>query len=79
KAAQFLNFITELADGYDTVVGERGVKLSGGQRQLVAIARVFLKNPSKLILEEATSSLDLENERYIQESLQTIAAERTTI
>ncbi|WP_139316621.1 ABC transporter ATP-binding protein, partial [Bacillus cereus] len=79
KAAQIHDFIIELPDGYDTVVGERGVKLSGGQRQRVAIARVFLKNPSLLILDEATSALDLENERYIQEALQTLAADRTTI
>ena len=55
------------------------MKLSGGQRQRVAIARVFLKNPSVLILDEATSALDLENERYIQEALQTLVADRTTI
>ncbi|OUB32952.1 ABC transporter ATP-binding protein [Bacillus cereus] len=79
KAAQIHHFITELPDGYDTVVGERGIKLSGGQRQRVAIARVFLKNPSLLILDEATSALDLENERYIQEALQRLASERTTI
>jgi subfamily B ATP-binding cassette protein MsbA len=79
KAAQIHDFIIELPDGYNTVVGERGVKLSGGQRQRVAIARVFLKNPSLLILDEATSALDLENERYIQQALQTLAADRTTI
>lgn len=79
KAAQIHDFIIDLPDGYNTVVGERGVKLSGGQRQRVAIARVFLKNPSVLILDEATSALDLENERYIQEALQTLAADRTTI
>ncbi|EAO56145.1 Multidrug/protein/lipid ABC transporter family, ATP-binding and permease protein [Bacillus thuringiensis serovar israelensis ATCC 35646] len=79
KAAQIHDFIIDLPDGYNTVVGERGVKLSGGQRQRVAIARVFLQNPSVLILDEATSALDLENERYIQEALQTLAADRTTI
>lgn len=79
KAAQIHEYIMSLPDGYDTVVGERGVKLSGGQRQRIAIARVFLKNPSLLILDEATSALDLENEHYIQEALQTLAAERTTI
>lgn len=79
KAAQIHEYIMSLPDGYDTVVGERGVKLSGGQRQRIAIARVFLKNPSLLILDEATSALDLENERYIQEALQHLAADRTTI
>ncbi|MCM3737512.1 ABC transporter ATP-binding protein/permease [Bacillus cytotoxicus] len=79
KAAHIHDFIMSLPDRYETVVGERGVKLSGGQRQRIAIARVFLKNPSLLILDEATSALDLENERYIQESLQTLAADRTTI
>lgn len=79
KAAQIHDFIMDLPDGYHTVVGERGVKLSGGQRQRVAIARVFLKNPSLLILDEATSALDLENEKHIQEALQTLAANRTTI
>jgi ABC-type multidrug transport system fused ATPase/permease subunit len=79
KAAHAHDFILSLPDGYDTVVGERGIKLSGGQRQRIAIARVFLKNPSLLILDEATSALDLENEKYIQEALQILANERTTI
>ncbi|MBO9130957.1 ABC transporter ATP-binding protein [Bacillus sp. 165] len=79
KAAYAHDFIMELPNGYDTVVGERGVKLSGGQRQRIAIARVFLKNPSVLIFDEATSALDLENEKYIQETLQTLAKDRTTI
>ncbi|ENH95753.1 ABC-type transport system ATP-binding/permease protein [Gracilibacillus halophilus YIM-C55.5] len=78
KAANAHQFITDLADGYDTVVGERGVKLSGGQKQRIAIARVFLKNPPLLILDEATSALDLESESLIQEALEKLASERTT-
>ena len=78
KAASAHDFIMNLADGYDTKVGERGVKLSGGQRQRVAIARVFLKNPPILVLDEATSALDLESEHYIQEALDKLAFDRTT-
>ncbi|MCM3569427.1 ABC transporter ATP-binding protein [Neobacillus mesonae] len=78
KAANAHEFITHLAEGYDTKVGERGVKLSGGQKQRIAIARVFLKNPPLLILDEATSALDLESEHLIQESLEKLAKERTT-
>ena len=66
-------------EGYDTTVGERGVKLSGGQKQRIAIARVFLKNPPLLILDEATSALDLESEALIQDSLEVLAHERTTL
>ena len=78
KAANAHDFILNLANGYDTKVGERGVKLSGGQKQRVAIARVFLRNPPILILDEATSALDLESEHYIQESLDELAKDRTT-
>lgn len=79
KAANAHDFIMNLPEGYDTKVGERGVKLSGGQKQRVAIARVFLKNPPILVLDEATSALDLESEALIQESLDRLAHDRTTI
>ncbi|GEN55382.1 ABC transporter ATP-binding protein [Halobacillus faecis] len=78
KAANAHEFIMELPNGYDTLVGERGVKLSGGQKQRVAIARVFLKNPPLLVLDEATSALDLESEHLIQNALERLASERTT-
>ncbi|MDF2947310.1 MAG: ygaD [Bacillales bacterium] len=79
KAANAHDFITQLPQGYDTPVGERGVKLSGGQKQRIALARVFLKNPAIIILDEATSSLDLESEMLVQEALQKLAVGRTTI
>ncbi len=79
KAANAHQFITELPDGYDTVVGERGIKLSGGQRQRVAIARAILKNPRILLLDEATSSLDSESEQLVQEALSRLMQNRTTI
>jgi ATP-binding cassette subfamily B protein len=79
NAAQIHSFIQSLPDGYDTVVGERGLKLSGGEKQRVAIARMVLKNPPILILDEATSALDSLTERQIQTALRTLATGRTTL
>jgi ATP-binding cassette, subfamily B, bacterial MsbA len=79
RAANALEFIERLPDGLDTVVGERGVKLSGGQRQRIAIARAILSNPRILVLDEATSSLDNESESLVQEALDRIMQNRTTI
>ncbi|HOE56161.1 MAG TPA: ABC transporter ATP-binding protein [Bacillota bacterium] len=78
KRANAHDFIVELENGYDTYVGERGVKLSGGQKQRISIARVFLKNPPILILDEATSSLDNQSERIVQQSLEDLSCDRTT-
>ena len=78
KCANAHDFIMSFPEGYDTDIGQRGVKLSGGQKQRLSIARVFLKNPPILIFDEATSALDNESEKVVQESLESLAANRTT-
>jgi ATP-binding cassette subfamily B protein len=79
KSAYAHGFIMDLPDGYDTDIGQRGVKLSGGQKQRLSIARVFLKNPRVLIFDEATSALDNESEKVVQESMESLAMNRTTL
>ena len=78
KRANAHTFIEELPDGYDSLIGERGVKLSGGQAQRLSIARAILANPQILILDEATSNLDTESEQLIQASMRDLLAGRTT-
>jgi len=79
EAAHCREFIEALPEGFDTVVGDRGVKLSGGQRQRIAIARAFLKDAPVLLLDEATSALDSESERAVQEALDDLMQGRTVI
>jgi subfamily B ATP-binding cassette protein MsbA len=79
RAAHAVEFIERLPEGFDTRVGERGVKLSGGQRQRIAIARVFLKDPALVILDEATSSLDSESERLVEEAMEDLLRARSTL
>jgi ATP-binding cassette subfamily B protein len=79
RAANIHDFVVSLPDGYDTIVGERGYRLSGGEKQRVALARVILKDPRILVLDEATSSLDSESEMLIQEALKRVMAGRTSI
>ncbi|MDP3427730.1 MAG: ATP-binding cassette domain-containing protein, partial [Humidesulfovibrio sp.] len=79
RAAYAHDFILELPEGYQTMVGERGVKLSGGQKQRLTIARAILKNPPLLILDEATSALDTESERIVQLALENLMQARTSV
>ena len=79
KIANAHDFIMATPDGYDTLVGDRGCRLSGGQRQRVSIARAILKNPPVLILDEATSALDTESERLVQQALEHLVKDRTTV
>jgi len=79
RTANIHDFISALPDGYLTVVGERGYRMSGGEKQRLALARVLLKNPPIMILDEATSSLDSESEALIQEAMARVFTERTSV
>ncbi|HMB76887.1 MAG TPA: ATP-binding cassette domain-containing protein, partial [Kiloniellaceae bacterium] len=79
KAAAALDFLEALPQGLDTFLGQKGIKLSGGQRQRIAIARAILRDPTLLLLDEATSALDAESERAVQEALDHLMADRTTL
>ncbi|HOC23818.1 MAG TPA: ATP-binding cassette domain-containing protein, partial [bacterium] len=79
RIANIHDFIREMPDGYDTIVGERGFRLSGGEKQRLALARVILKNPRILLLDEATSSLDSKSEALIQDALEKVMADRTSV
>ena len=79
EATQILDFIKKLPKGFDTKVGERGMKVSGGEKQRIAIARCLLKNPPIVILDEATSALDTQTEKRVQEAINTLTSQRTTL
>jgi ATP-binding cassette subfamily B protein len=79
QAANIYDFIHELPEGYDTIVGERGYRLSGGEKQRIAIARIILKNPRILVLDEATSHLDSQSEALIQNALEAVMEDRTSV